>query len=96
MDLNLTPREMCDECDAFLGKPHKDGCSKRPGVVQKGEAVEKFTSVEHADEEDGPLIGLDTDAVELLLRNLRMPAGEDFDKLTALGEGLKKFLDEAR
>lgn len=93
--IGLVGREMCDECDAFLGKPHREGCSKRPGIVQKGEAVEKFTSVDHADKED-PLIGLDTDTVELLLRNLNMAAGKDFERLKAVGEGFKAFLDAAQ
>lgn len=44
----LTPRRMCHVCEAFLGYEHKDECPAG-GVVQYGDTVEKFTSIENSD-----------------------------------------------
>lgn len=94
--IELVGRFMCEECDAFLGKPHAESCSKHGRLVEQEDATEKFTTTERAAEEDGPLIAIDAEAVELIIRNLNMPAGEDFEKLTKLLEGMKTFLDAVR
>lgn len=93
--IDLVGRQMCEECEAFLGKAHREGCSKHGRLVEMADATEKFTTVERADAEE-PLLGLNADTVELLVRNLNMPAGEDFDRLAAISDGLKKFLARAR
>lgn len=93
--IDLVGRQMCEECDAFLGKAHREGCSKHGCLVEMADATEKFTTVERADAEE-PLIGLNADTVELLVRNLHMPAGEDYDQLMQISEGLKKFIAQAR
>ncbi len=87
---------MCEECDAFLGKPHKDTCSKSGRLVEMGDATEKFTTIQHADQED-PMLGIDLDTAKLLLRSLIPPevAGDDADQLKALREGLEQFVKEA-
>jgi uncharacterized protein (DUF697 family) len=94
--IGLVGREMCAECDAFLGKEHRIGCSKS-GQVSTTEAVEKFTTVAHANAEE-PMLGLDAEAVALIIEALPDPddpeVAEDWDpdqapqqaeKLKALG-----------
>lgn len=87
---------MCKECDAFLGKPHKEGCSKHGRLVEMGDATKKFTTIEHADAED-PMVSIDVETAELILRSLIPPeiADQDADKLKALRTGLEKFVASA-
>lgn len=93
--IELVGRMMCDECEAFLGKPHTEDCSKS-GLVEMAEATEKFTTPERAYEEE-PLLAIDPEAVELILGYLpSSPAGVNADKLTKLLEGMKAFLDAVR
>lgn len=91
--IHLVGEKMCEECDAFLGKEHRIGCSLS-GKVTPEQATEKFTTLKHA-EDEVPLIGLDPEAVEMLLRNLRIPVGGDFERLKALQGGLVTFLEAA-
>jgi hypothetical protein len=93
----LVGRDMCEECDGFLGKPHREGCSLKPGVVQPEQTVEKFTTVERAEQED-PLIGLDRQTVELLLRSMIPPevAEGDEAELRQLRAGLETFVAAAQ
>ncbi len=96
--IGLVGKLMCEECDAFLGKPHKDTCSKKGRLVENADATEKFTTVDHAERED-PLIGIDVDTAELLLRSLIPPevAGDDdAEKLRSLREGLEQFVAASR
>jgi hypothetical protein len=105
--IGLVGREMCAECDAFLGKEHRIGCSKS-GQVSTTEAVEKFTTVAHANAEE-PMLGLDAEAVALIIEALPDPddpeVAEDWDpdqapqqaeKLKALREGLGTFVAAAK
>lgn len=96
--ISLTPQMMCDECDAFLGKPHKEGCSKHGRLVENADAVEKMASVEEV-ERQNPMVGIDRDTAELLLRSLIPPEvaeGEDAEKLKSLREGLETFVAAAK
>jgi len=94
--INLVGRQVCEECDAFLGKPHKDTCSKADRLVEMGDATEKFTTVEHAQAEE-PLIGLNVETVELILDHLTThDTDSDFEKVVALTEGLRSFVSEAK
>lgn len=94
--INLVGKMMCEECDAFLGKPHKDTCSKAGRLVENADATEKFTTVEHADAEE-PLVGIDPDTAEMILKHLNIPDGDpDHDKLVALSDGLEKFVEGSR
>lgn len=45
----ITPRRMCGICEAFLGYDHKPTCSAG-GVVQYGDTIEKWTTVENSAE----------------------------------------------
>jgi hypothetical protein len=93
-NINLVGREMCEECDAFLGKAHKDTCSKKGRLVEMGDATEKFTTVEHAEAEE-PMLGLDPKTVELLLNHITThDTDPDFQDVVALVEGMKTFLLE--
>jgi hypothetical protein len=95
--IDLVGRQMCEECEAFLGKPHQEGCSKHGRLVEMADATEKFTTVERANAEE-PLIGLNADTVELLLRSMIPPevAGDDAEELKALRQGFETFVTEAR
>lgn len=95
--IEMVGRQMCDECDAFLGKPHAEDCSKS-GLVEMTDATEKFTTPERAAIEDGPMLVLDAEGVELVLRSLIPPtvAGDDAEDLANLREALQAFLDAAR
>jgi hypothetical protein len=93
--INLVGEQMCEECDAFLGKPHKDTCSKKGRLVEMADATEKFTTVEHAQQEN-PILGIDQETAGLILRSM-LPAepeivGEDAEKLKALRVGLEAFV----
>lgn len=95
--INLVGKMMCEECDAFLGKPHRDSCSKAGRLVENADATEKFTTVERADMEE-PLIGLDRETCELILRSLIPPevAEDDAEKLGGLRDGLEQFVAAAK
>lgn len=94
--INLVGKMMCEECDAFLGKPHKDTCSKSGRLVENADATEKFTTVEHADAEE-PLIGIDPETADLILKHLEIKDNDpDHDRLVALQEGLEKFVEAAK
>lgn len=92
--IELVGRFMCEECDAFLGKPHAESCSKHGGLVEQGDATEKFTTTERVAQEE-PLLAMDPEMVELILRSLipSETAGDDAETLTKLREGLQAFLD---
>lgn len=49
MNVAITPRRVCAVCEAFLGYEHEDSCSA-DGVVQYGDTVEKWTTVQNSDE----------------------------------------------
>lgn len=98
--INLVSRKMCDECDAFLGKPHKDGCSKGGRAVIEADTSEKFTTVEHVEREE-PLLVLNADAVELIVNHTTCSQqcssqDPDHDKFVALLSGLRAFIAAAR
>lgn len=94
--INLVPREMCDECDAFLGKAHRDGCSKGDRAVIEADTTEKFTTVAHVEQEE-PLIGLDADTVQMILDHLSTRStDDDFEKTESMREGLELFVAASR
>jgi hypothetical protein len=94
--IDLVGRMMCEECDAFLGKAHKETCSKKGRVVEQGDATEKFTTVEHADREE-PMIGLNADTVELILAHMSVHEHtEDPAEVEKLMGGLRTFVAAAR
>jgi hypothetical protein len=90
----LVGEMMCEECDAFLGKAHRDTCSKAGRVVEMADATEKFTTLEQSQAEN-PLLGLDRATVEIILRALP-PQSEitedDREKMGELRVGLAKFV----
>lgn len=91
--IELVARDMCEECEAFLGKQHNPRCSMAGEVIPE-QAVEKFTTIEHAEQEQ-PLIGLDTDTVELLqkwLGELDLDEPEEIEKLQALQLAFAEFV----
>lgn len=96
MGINLVGKMMCEECDAFLGKAHRGTCSKAGRLVENADATEKFTTVERADLEE-PLLGLDRETCELILRSLIPPevAEGDAEKLRGLRSGLEQFVAAA-
>jgi hypothetical protein len=94
--ISLTPQMMCEECDAFLGKAHKQSCSKYGRLVENADAVEKMALTEEV-ERQNPLLGIDPHAAELILKNL----GEsehpgEIEELKSLKEGLETFVAAAR
>jgi hypothetical protein len=96
--IDLIGRKMCEECDAFLGHAHKDTCSKNGRAVIAADTTEKFTTIEHAEEEE-PLLGIDPTGAETLVKwlgelDLEDPA--EAEKCRAMREGLEKFVAEAR
>jgi hypothetical protein len=96
--INLVGRRMCEECDAFLGHAHKDTCSKRGRVVENADATEKFTSIEHAEREE-PLIGIDRQGAELLVKwlgELDLDDPAEVEKVQAMIDGLTTFIAAAR
>lgn len=92
--ISLVGQQMCEFCNAFLGKPHKDECSKKGRLVEMADATEKFTTVEHANEED-PLLGIDVKTAKLIADNLGAASDGESEDLQALREGLRKFIQEA-
>lgn len=95
--INLVGRRMCEECDAFLGHAHKDTCSKAGRVVENADATEKFTSVEHAEREE-PLIGIDREGAELLVKwlgELDLDDPAEIEKVQAMIDGLTTFIAAA-
>lgn len=94
--IELVGRQMCEECDALLGKPHAEGCSKYGALVYLEDSTEKFTTAERVAQEE-PLLAVDPEMVELILRSLIPPtvAGDDAENLAKLREGLQAFLDAA-
>lgn len=98
--INLVGKMVCEECDAFLGKPHNAGCSRRyfDKPVTEPEAVERFTTIEHADREE-PLLGIGPDTAELLakwLGKLDLDDPEEIEQCRAVQEGLTTFAAAAR
>lgn len=96
--IGLVGKMMCEECDAFLGKPHREGCSKHGRLVENADATEKFTTAERAYMEE-PLIGLNRETVEMILDGLRPQseiAAERRDEMKSLREGLGQFVAAAR
>lgn len=96
--INLVGQQMCEECDAFLGKPHKEGCSKHGRLVENADATEKFTTVEHADREE-PLLGIDPEGAEMLVKwlgemDLEDPA--EAERCRKMRGGLETFVAAAR
>jgi hypothetical protein len=92
----LVGEMMCEECDAFLGKPHRDSCSKAGRLVENTDATEKFTTVERADKEE-PMVGLNRETVELILRSMIPPevAEDDGENLRKLRTALEQFVASA-
>jgi len=96
--INLVGRMMCEECDAFLGKAHKDTCSKKGRLVENADATEKFTTVEHADREE-PLLGIDPEGAEMLVKwlgELDLDDPDEIEKCQAMIGGLSTFAAAAR
>lgn len=89
--INLVGRQMCEECDAFLGKAHREGCSKHGRLLEMADATEKFTTVEHAEAEE-PLLGIDPATAQLILDNLGEPDEGESEDLQALRRGLTEFV----
>ena len=64
----LVGADMCEECEAFLGHPHKEGCSKHGRIVEQADATWKMTTVEgHMEAEGTWAIGRHRDGQQLSL-----------------------------
>jgi len=95
--IDLIARSVCDECDAFLGKAHKDGCSKGDRAVIEADTTEKLTTVNRAEAEE-PMLGIDADTALLIARYLERGTqhrarftGDEHDKINKLAKGLREF-----
>lgn len=98
--IELVGRQMCEECDAFLGKAHKDTCSKSGRAVIEADCTEKFTTVEHAEREN-PLVGIDVEGAEFLVGligklDISALGADEYEKAKGFRGGLETFIAAVR